>query len=347
MKALYLLGPEKVEFRDVPMPTIGPGEALIKIKSVGVCASDSHRYLHGKLGEEDMPGPLILGHEFSAEVVELAPDVTSVRPGDRVAVEPARHCGKCEMCRTGHPNLCPDVQFCGTPPVDGAFREYMAYPADLLYKLPEGVSYDEGALLEPLGVALHSVRLGHFKPGWTAAILGVGPIGLCTLLVLRAMGATEIIVTDPLDYRLELAQKLGADVALNPEKQDVIQAVLDHTGGRGVDVVFEAAGVRETPQQAVEMARPGGNVVLIGIPVDEWISFKSTPSRRKGLTIYMVRRMKHVYEYTLPMVERRLLDLKPLITHVFPFSRTEEAMATSVHYRDGVVKAIVHVDEWS
>lgn len=346
MKALYLLGPERLEFRDLPMPTIGPGEALIKVKSVGVCASDSHRYLHGKLGDEEMPGPLILGHEFSAEVIEVARDVTSVKPGDRVAVEPARHCGRCEMCQQGHPNLCPNVEFCGTPPVDGSLREFMAYPAELLYKLPENVSLDEGALLEPLGVGLHSVRLGHFKPGWTAAILGVGPIGLCTLLVLRAMGATDIFVTDPLDYRLELAKELGADAVFNPEREDVVQAILDRTEGRGVDVVFEAAGVRETPQQAVEIARPGGNVVLIGIPVDEWIQYKSTPSRRKGLTIYMVRRMKHVYEYTIPMVQRGLIDLKPLITHVYPFSKTEEAMATAVHYRDGVVKAVVHVDAW-
>ena len=346
MKALYLLGPEKMEFRDLPVPTIGPGEALIKIKSVGVCASDSHRYLHGKLGDEDMPGPLILGHEFSAEVVEVAPDVTSVRPGDRVAVEPARHCGKCEMCRTGHPNLCPNVQFCGTPPVDGSLQEYMAYPAEFLYKLPENVGYDEGALLEPLGVALHSVRLGHVKPGWTAAILGVGPIGLSTLLILRAVGVLQIFVTDPLDYRLDLARKLGADAAINPEREDPVKVIHEQTNGRGVDVVFEAAGVRDTPEQAVEMARPGGNVVLIGIPVDEWISFKSTPSRRKGLTIHMVRRMKHVYEYTIPMLERGMIDVKPLVTHVFPFSRAEEAMATAVHYRDGVVKAVIHVDEW-
>ncbi len=346
MKALYLTGPEKVEFRDLPMPKIGPGEALIKVKSVGVCASDSHRYLHGKLGEEDMPGPLILGHEFSAEVVEVASDVTTVKPGDRVAVEPAKHCGKCEMCQKGHPNLCPYVEFCGTPPVDGAFREYMAYPAELLYKLPDNVSYDEGALLEPLGVALHSVRLGHVKPGTSAAILGVGPIGMSTLEILRATGVTQIVVTDPLDYRLEMARQLGADLALNPERENVVEAVRDWTGGRGVDVVFDAAGVRETPEQAVEMARPGGNVVLIGIPVDEWIQFKSTPSRRKGLTIYMVRRMKHVYEATIPMVAKGLVNLKPMITHVFPFSKAEEAMATSVHYRDGVLKAVVHVDQW-
>ncbi|MDZ7373589.1 MAG: NAD(P)-dependent alcohol dehydrogenase [candidate division KSB1 bacterium] len=346
MRALYLLGPEKVEFRDLPVPQVAPGEVLLRVKSVGVCASDSHRYLHGRLGEEEMPGPLILGHEFSAEVVEVASGVERVRPGQRVAVEPARHCGHCEMCRTGHPNLCPQVQFCGTPPVDGSFREYMAYPAELLYPLPDGISYDEGALLEPLGVALHSVRLGHFKPGWTAAILGAGPIGLCTLLVLRVSGAAQIIVTDPLEYRLELARRLGADHTLNPSEADVVEAVSSLTHGRGVDVVFEAAGVRETPEQAVEMVRPGGIVVLIGIPVDEWIQFKSTPSRRKGLTIYMVRRMKHVYEFTIPMLERGLVDVRPLISHVFPFSRAEQALATAVHYRDNVVKAIVHVDQW-
>ncbi len=346
MRALYLLGPERMEFRELPEPVPGPGEALIRVKSVGVCASDSHRYLHGKLGDEEMPGPLILGHEFSAEVVEVGQGVTAVRPGDRVAVEPARHCGRCEMCRMGHPNLCPEVQFCGTPPIDGCLRELMAYPAELLYPLPEEISFDEGALLEPLGVALHSIRLGHFKPGWTAAILGAGPIGLCTLLLLRAAGAAQVIVTDRLDYRLDLAKRLGADESLNSDREDVVQGVLDLTHGRGVDVVFEAAGVRETPEQAVEIARPGGNVVLIGIPVDEWICFRSTPSRRKGLSLYMVRRMKHVYEHTIPMVQGGLVDLRPLITHHFPFSRAEEAMRTAVHYRDGVVKALVHVDQW-
>ncbi len=332
-----------LRIEEMPVPVPGEGEVLLGVKAVGVCGSDVHHYAEGGIGDEVVEQPLVLGHEFSAVVEELGPGVEGFKVGDRVAVEPGRSCGLCEYCKGGNPNLCPDVRFCGSPPYDGALRQYITYPADYLFHLPPEVDYDQGAMLEPLGIAIHSADLSKMRVGDTVAVLGCGPIGLLTIEMARLAGATEIFATDLLDYRLEAAQRLGATAVLNPERQDVVAAILERTGGRGVDVSFEAAGAPETPQQAATVIKRGGRVILIGIPSDNETYFQASTIRRKGLTIKLVRRMKFTYPRAIALAARGMVDLSSLITHRFPLEKTGQALEVVRNYADGVIKALIEM----
>ncbi|MFN2283807.1 MAG: zinc-binding dehydrogenase, partial [Anaerolineae bacterium] len=261
-----------------------------------------------------------------------------------VAVEPAISCGVCEFCQHGHPNICPNVRFCGTPPIDGVFAEYAVMPAENCFPLPEGFSADDGALLEPLGIAIHTVDLAHLKVGQTVAILGAGPVGLMTAAVARAAGVGTLYMTEPLAHRREFALDYAADAVFDPETEDVVAAIMDATDGRGVDVAFEAAGASETPNQAARITCPGGKVVVVGIPSDDTMTMNASTIRRKGLTIKMVRRMKHTYPRAIRMVSKGIVDIKPLATHHFPLERIVEAFELVAGYKDGVLRAMVEVN---
>ncbi|NMB90377.1 MAG: alcohol dehydrogenase catalytic domain-containing protein, partial [Chloroflexi bacterium] len=269
MQAATLYGIRDVRLEQRPVPTPGPGEALLRILSVGVCGSDVHYYLEGRIGHQVVSAPIIMGHEFSAYVTALGPGVEGLDVGDLVAVEPGISCGECEMCQLGHPNLCPHVRFCGTPPVDGVFAEYAVMPARNCFRLPAAITPPEGALLEPLGIAIHAVNLAHLRPGDRVAVLGAGPIGLLCAAVARAAGASAVYASEPLAYRREFARRYAATEVYDPSRQDVVAEVLSATSGRGVDVVFEAAGADETPQQAAGMVRTGGKILLAGIPASD------------------------------------------------------------------------------
>lgn len=345
MRASFLHGIRDVRLETVTRPAPGPGEVLLKLASVGVCGSDVHYYLEGRIGVQVVTAPIIMGHEPSAYVAGLGPDVAGLQVGQLVAVEPGISCGECEPCQRGHPNLCLHIRFCGTPPIDGVFAEYTVMPAANCFPLPEGFSPGEAALLEPLGIALHSVDLAHLQPGQTVAVLGAGPIGLLTAAVARAAGAGEVYLTEPLAYRREFAAGYIADAVFDPTSQDVVAAIKQRTGGRGVDVAFEAAGVAETPQQAAAVACAGGKVILIGIQADDQIVFNASTVRHKGLTIKSVRRMKHTYPRAIRLVQAGMVDLQPLITHRFPLSRIGEAFELVSGYQDGVIKAVVEIEE--
>jgi L-iditol 2-dehydrogenase len=249
MRAARLHGIRDLRIEELPCPAPGPGEVLLKVASVGVCGSDVHYYVHGRIGSQVVTDPIILGHEFSAWVASPGDGVAGLETGQLVAVDPAISCGRCEPCLQGHPNLCPHVRFCGTPPVDGVFAEYAVMPAENCFPLPEWMDPVQGALLEPLGIALHSVDLAHLRPGGTVAVLGAGPIGLLIAAVARAAGAAEVYMTEPLEYRRRFAADYVADAALDSEQGDVVAVILGRTGGRGVDVAFEAAGAPETPSR--------------------------------------------------------------------------------------------------
>lgn len=343
MRAARWHGIRDLRLEELPRPMPGPGEVLLKVNAVGVCGSDVHYYLEGRIGQQIVKQPLILGHEFSASVAKLGLGVEELSPGQLVAVDPAISCGKCELCREGHPNLCPDVRFCGTPPVDGVFSEYAVMPAENCFPLPEGFSPTEGALLEPLGIALHTVDLAHLKPGQTAAVLGAGPIGLLTAAVARANGAGAIYMTELLAYRRQFALDYVADAALNPDETDVAAEILRLTGGRGVDVAFEVAGAPDTPGQAAAVARPGGKVLIVGIPSDNALTMRADTARRKGLTIKLVRRMKHTYPRAIRLVQTGAVDVRPLATHLFPLERIAEAFEMVASYEDGVLRAVIQM----
>jgi L-iditol 2-dehydrogenase len=313
------------------------------VAAVGVCGSDVHYYTEGRIGNQVVTSPIIMGHEFSATVVQTGSSVEGLLPGQRVAVDPAIACGTCEQCLQGHPNLCPQVRFCGTPPINGVFAEYTVMPAANCFGLPENMSFQEGALLEPLGVALHAVNLSHLKPNDTVAVLGAGPIGLLIAAVAKTAGASAVYMTEPLAYRRNFAGQYAADVALDPQETDLAAEIQRLTGGRGIDLAFEAAGAPETPQQAAEIVRPGGKVILAGIPADDRLSFTASIVRRKGLTIKLVRRMKHTYPRTIQMVQAGRVDLNALITHRLPLSGVGEAMELLTHFRDGVIKAVIEI----
>ena len=343
MRAARLHGIRDLRVEDIPRPAAGAGEVLLDVAAVGICGSDVHYYLEGKIGDQVISEPMVPGHEFSARVAQCGEPVDGLATGQLVAVEPAIPCGVCESCLHGHPNLCPTVRFRGSPGLDGACAEVIAMPVENCFPLPEGMTAEEGVLLETLGIAIHSVDLASLKPAQTVAILGAGPIGLLTGAVARMAGAAEIYMTEPLAYRREFAAEYVADVVLDPEQDDVVAEILRLTGGRGVDVAFEAAGAPETPAQAAEVARPGGRLVVSGIPSDDTMTMKAGTVRRKGLTIKLVRRMKHTYPRAIRMVHMGLVDVKPLVTHTYPLERIVEGYETAAAHADGVLKAIVRV----
>ena len=344
MRVARLHAARDLRIHNEPVPVPGLSEVLLRVKAVGVCGSDTHYYTEGHTGDTWITEPHVLGHEFSAQVEQVGTEVTNVKPGDPVAVEPGWSCGYCDWCEQGHPNLCPNVRFCGTPPTDGALREFMTWPAHLVFPVPPRVSFAEAAAFEPLAIGIHCVNfLGSIKPGDTVAVLGSGPIGLTVVMIAKAAGATQIIATDLIDKRLLVAQQVGATDIVNAQQNDQVAAIKELTRGRGVDVVFEAAGAVETPHQAVQVARIGGLVVIIGIFREEMIAIGSSTARRKGLTIKFDRRTKHAMNRAIELTQQGVVDLKPMLTHRFPLERAAEALELVERKADGVIKAVIEL----
>jgi L-iditol 2-dehydrogenase len=344
MKAARLHGPHDVRIDRVPPPgPPGPGEALVEIRAVGLCGSDLHYWLDGRIGSTALTRPLILGHEPAGVVLAVGDNVTHLGPGARVAIDPAVPCGYCEWCAAGHPNLCPRVTFFGTPPTDGALREQLCHPAECLHELPDNLTFVDGALCETLGVALHAVDLSHLQPGQSAAIIGCGPVGLLTLQVARCAGATPILVAEPVPERLAMARSLGAEAAIDTRELDAVAAIAALTDGRGVDCAFDCATSTTTQQQVCEAVKIGGRVVLSGIPDHDEFTLRHSTARRKGLTIKFARRMKNVYPRAMTLVSRGLIELDVLATHRFALEHTAEALDLAAARREGVIKAVVEI----
>jgi len=323
VKALRLHGPNDLRLHDEPRPVPGPGEVLVRVTGAGICGSDLHWLSEGGIGDARLTRPLVLGHEF-AGVIE-----TGERQGERVAADPAIPCGRCGSCREGNPHLCSMLRFAGHEAEDGAMRQFVAWPAAALHSLPEALSDADGAMLEPLGVAIHAVDLGQVRHGMSAAVFGCGPLGLLVLQVARTAGATCIIATDRLPHRLEAAQSLGAARALQIRNGRVTGDVLAATGGRGVDVAFEVAGENAAVETAIASTRPGGRVVLVGIPADDRTLFTTSIARRKELTVVLSRRMKHTYPRAIELVASRQVDVRSLVTHRFSLAQFDEAFRTA------------------
>jgi L-iditol 2-dehydrogenase len=346
MLAAQLHGPKDLRVERVPHPGLpGPGMVLLRVRETGVCGSDLHSYADARIGDTPVTSPLILGHEFSAVVEAVGPDALDghfqpIAPGTRVAVDPAQPCGRCELCEKGHPNLCRRLHFCGNYPDGGSFCQWMHMPARSCFPVPKTLSDTEAALLEPLGVALHAVDLAKLKVASSVAILGAGPIGLLILQIVKLAGADPVYVTDRLPWRLRTAERLGA-VPIRFDREDAQRHIERETAGRGVDVAIEAAWGDASVSQAAEMVRLGGRLVLVGIPGDDHLAMKHSTARRKGLTIVMSRRMKHVYPRAIRLVERGLVDLDSLVSHRFPLRRVAEAFVLNTAYRDRVVKIMI------
>jgi L-iditol 2-dehydrogenase len=343
MRAMLVHGPRDLRPAEWPVPEPGPGEVLVRVKACGICGSDVHSYEYGEIGGTVIEQPLVLGHELAGVVAGLGPGVEGPAVGTPVAVDPAMPCGACEFCLEGNPHICPQMRFFGNYPWHGGFRDYLAHPADLLFPLPEGMTYTEGALLEPMGIALYVAGLADIRLGDRVAVLGAGPVGLLCIDMVRLAGAAEILASDLVDARVEAARRQGAAEAWNAGEEDVVARIMERTGGRGVDVAIEAAGAPETVEQAMEVTKPGGTVVLVGIPAEDRVAFKASVARRKGLTIKYDRRMKHTYPRCIALVQAGKVDLQPLATHHFPLERLGEALELVIGRADGVLKAIVEL----
>ncbi len=351
MRAVGLYGLHDLRVVEIAHPgSPAPGQVLLRVAVVGVCGSDHHYYNEGAIGNAIVGEGMIMGHEFSAWVEALGDGVNGLEVGQLVAVEPAIPCGTCESCRHGHPNLCPAVLFCGSPNYQGSLAEAIHMPAANCFPLPDGMTPAEGALLEPLGVAIHTVDLAKLKVGETVAVFGAGSIGLLTAAMARTAGAGAIYMSEPLAYRRDFAQRyIGGNgipfTIYDPTAEDIVAAILEETGGRGVDVAFEAAGASLTPDQAAQITRPGGRVIVVGIPDDDTMTMTASVVRRKGLTIKLVRRMKHTYPRAIQLVLSGTIDVASLATHVFPLEETGRAFDLVDRRDDGVLKAMIQVNE--
>lgn len=257
-RAVFMTGLEKMEIRDVPVPTPKEKQVIVKLEYVGICGSDVHYLENGRIGDFVVEGDFILGHECAGTVVELGEGVQNLKVGDRVALEPGITCGQCEFCKSGKYNLCPDVEFLATPPYHGCIENYIAFPENMCFKLPDNISTKEGALVEPLSVGMHAAKQGRVTLGSSVVILGAGCIGLCTLLACKAFGATDITVVDVIPKRLDFAMKLGATRVINGKDVNAVEEIDKLTNNAGVDIVIETAGSTVTIGQTPYMVKRGG-----------------------------------------------------------------------------------------
>lgn len=301
-----------------------PGWSLIRVTSVGICGSDLHWFADGGIGENRIEHPVVPGHEFAGVAL------TGPYAGRRVAVDPAIPCESCERCAAGDHNLCPTVEFAGHGTLDGALREYLVWPDRLLHPLPDELSDDAGALLEPLGVAIHAVDVSHLRPGADVLVVGAGPIGQLVVQVARRKGAARVYAVEPLARRQASALNAGADAAWSPAEG--AEPVLDATDGRGVDVVIEVAGTDDAIGVAVAASRPGARIALAGIPSEDASSFPAAPARRKGLTFAMVRRMNDTYPRAIELA-RTGIDLDALVTESYGLTDAAKAFTAAAERR--------------
>lgn len=339
MRAAALAEIGRVALIDAPVPQPGAGEVLVRLRAVGICGSDVHYYVDGRIGDAVVQMPFVLGHEPAGEVVALGSGVTELAVGQRVALEPALSCGHCEPCLTGRPNVCPQVRFLGSPPIPGVYEEYHLFAAHQCVPIGDNISYEAAATLEPMGVGLHAVNLARVRPGDRIAIMGCGPVGLLTAMAARVAGASFIAMTDPIPARRAFAAQHVADLVVDPCADGALEAMRAAAGQ--IDIAFEAVGVQEAIDDATMIVKPGGTAVIIGIPAVERISLSAHPLRRKELNLIMARRANFDLEPCIRLMERGLIDPSIIVTHRFPLDRLAEGMELVHHYRDGVVKAMV------
>lgn len=336
-KAAYIHGVRDVRVGETDLPEIMPGSVLLDVCAVGICGSDLHYYKDGGIGGAVINQPFVPGHEFSARLcADIEP--LGLSRGQLVAVDPAKSCHRCEWCRKGYHNLCPNVVFLGAPPVDGALTHQIAAPAASLFPLPQNMTVEQGAMLEPLGVCIHALDLAKPKMLEKVAIVGCGPIGLGILQLLVSSGVGDIIAIDPQMHRMALASDIGASHVGNS-----IEAVLDHTEGLGCHLVIEASNSPQGLSDAIQVSRIGGRLIMVGIPDgDTYTNVQASEARRRGLTLKFSRRMGDVYPRAIELVSEGKVDVDLLISHQFTLDETPDAFKMQADQELGLVKSIVY-----
>ena len=343
MKTAVMTGIGAVEIQERPIPVPAAGEVLVKVEYVGICGSDLHYYESGRIGDFIVEPPFVLGHEAGGTVVEVGEGVTHLKVGDKVAMEPGKTCGHCEHCKAGKYNLCEDVIFFATPPVDGVFQEYVAHEAGLCFKLPEHMSTMEGALIEPLAVGLHAANQGGAHLGQTAVVTGAGCIGLCTLLSLKAMGVSTIIVVDIMQKRLDKALELGADYVINGKEEDVVARVKELTGGKGMDLGIETAGSQITAAQLIRSAKKGSTIVFVGYSASGEMTLPIGMALDKELNFKTVFRYRNIYPMAIQAVADGKIAIKDIVTDYFELDDIKKALDSCVHNKADIVKGVIKV----
>lgn len=322
MKAVYLEETKRIVIKDVPKPEPAAGEVLVKVDACGICGSDIHYWQHGRIGDFVVKEPMVLGHEAAGTVVAVGEGVDNVKVGDIVALEPGITCMKCDNCREGLYNLCPDVKFFATPPVDGVMKEYVAHPAEMVYRVPDGLSAPLASLAEPFSVGVHALRLANFKTGQKALVLGAGIIGICVMIAAFESGASEVAMVDIQDVRLERAKQLGATEVINSKN--------GKPKSQYYDAVFECTGAQECAVTAIKSARSGGNVVMIGMGPDDMVQVPLLDAICREVTIHGSFRYRNTYPVALNIIAKRRDLFEKLITHNFTIDKADEAFMTAL-----------------
>ncbi len=339
----YLDDIRTINIRDSEMPAVGPDDVLVKISHVTICGSDAHFFEDPSFGGmiKNPKLPIVLGHECGGIIEEVGKNVTHLKVGDKVAIEPGAGCGVCSYCLEGHYNLCRKMDFMAAPPFTRwALSRYVSHPAKMVFPLSENMNTVEGALIEPLCVGMHAVKRSGATLGMTAVVLGTGCIGLMAIASLKAMGVQDIIVVDLYDLRLEFAKKMGATTLVNASNEDVVKKVLSLTDGLGANIVVEAAGNAKTASMTVDLVRPGGKIVMVGNIHGE-TPFRFMAANDKEADVISVFRYVNMYPTAIKAVASGLINVKDMITKTFPFEKTQEAFLCASDERDKVMKIAI------
>lgn len=343
MKTAVMTDIKKVRIEEREKPVPKEGEVLVKVEYVGICGSDLHYYESGRIGNFIVEPPFVLGHEAGGTVVEVGSGVTHLKAGDRVALEPGKTCGHCEHCKAGKYNLCEDVIFFATPPVDGVFQEYVAHEAGLCFKLPDNVSTLEGALVEPFSVGLHAAMQGGAHIGQTAVVTGAGCIGLVSLLALKAMGVSRVIVVDVIEKRLQKAKELGADYVINGKEQDTVAEIKRLTEGKGCDLSIETAGTQITASQLIQASKKGATIVFVGYSASGEMTLPIGMALDKELTFKTVFRYRNIYPMAIEAIAAGKIRIKDIVTDYFELDDIQHAMDACVENKAEIVKGVIRI----
>jgi L-iditol 2-dehydrogenase len=342
MKAMMLTGIRQMEMKDIPQPVLAePNDVKIKMSVVGICGSDIHYYTQGQIGSQKVQYPFTVGHEGAGVVVEVGKAVKRVKPGDTIAIEPAMPCWKCDQCLAGRHHTCRKLRFLGCPgQAEGCLMEYIVMPEESCFPLTGKLIPDHGSISEPLAIGVYAVKKSGRVKDLKIGILGYGPIGMSVMLAAKAEGACGYYITDKIGERLTIAVKEGADFAGNPLKDNMVE-MIHKKEALGLDVVFECCGQQEAFDQAVEVLKPGGRLIVVGIPeFDRW-SMDVEKTRRKEISLQFIRRQVDCVESALEMMKNGKINIDNMVTHRFPFAKTKEAFDLVAEYKDGVMKAMI------
>lgn len=342
MKAMMLTGIRKMELMEIPEPAlVNSNDVKIRMSVLGICGSDIHYYTQGQIGSQKVQYPFTVGHEGAGVVVEVGKSVKSVKPGDKIAIDPAMPCYECDQCLSGRHHTCRKLRFLGCPgQAEGCLMEYIVMPEPSCFPLTGKLTFDHGSISEPMAIGVYAVKKSGGVKGHNIGIFGFGPIGMCVMLAAKAQGVDNIYATDIIDERLSIAEKEGATLTGNPLKENIVSKIM-RDGTFGLDLAFECCGKQEALDQAIELIKPGGKLIMVGIPEFERWSMNVETTRRREISIQFIRRQVDCVEETLEMMKNRSITIDNMVTHRFPFEKTKEAFDLVADYRDGVMKAMI------